>query len=378
MPATSKPASPTQARTPEVILLPARRFFVRRVPLVAGQDAGSQVELALETIGPFDLSQLYYGYCSSRDGTQALVFAAYRKNFSTGDTMPWTNAAAVLPEFAGWLGQSTTRLAGVWLHEQPDSLTALVWDGTSELPVGLLSREFAPGTLESARATLLKEVQGRFGQSTGPVKTINDATVVGSMNKEGLTLKIGAESALLGPSQLKAIDVRDKAELAAQLGRGKRDRLLWLSFAAAVAGLAACIAVEAGLQISNQLVARQRRELEANAAAVKQIEQGNQLALRMEALAGQSLRPFEMLAVLNNARPATMDFIRASTAGPRQMEIEAQSGNAADPQSYEQVLSRTAGVEKVELRDFRTSAGKTTFLVAVTFKTGFAGPGGGP
>jgi hypothetical protein len=358
------------------VLLPADKFFVRRIPLVAGQDTVAQVELALESIGPFAPGQLYYGYCSSRDGAQALVFAAYRRNFSSAATVAWATAHAVLPEFVVWLGQTTPVPAGVWLLEHHDTITAIVWDGANELPTGLISREAIPNSVEAVRQDLLREVGSRFGVPTDAPRTLAGAVVAGALTKEGLALSIGQQSTVLIPAQLRAMDVRDKAELHAQLGRGKRDRILWHAFAAIVVGLAACALVEIGLQISHQLVARQRRQLEANAATVRQIEQANEMALRMEDLAGQSLRPFEMLAVLNNVRPASLEFVRASTGGPRQMEIEAQSGNAADPQDYEKALRRIAGVEKVELRDFRTSAGKTTFLVAVTFKPGFAGQGG--
>src|SRR5437870_359131 len=112
---SSAPA--TSPRVNGVILLPAARFFVRRIPLVPGQDASAQVELALETIGPFAPGQLYYGHCPSRDGMQALVFAAYRRNFPGTDTAAWSTASAVLPEFAVWLGQPAPVAAGVWLHE---------------------------------------------------------------------------------------------------------------------------------------------------------------------------------------------------------------------------------------------------------------------
>jgi hypothetical protein len=384
MSASPSPAPPVSARPSGTILLPATRFFVRRIPLVAGQDAVAQVELALENFGPFTPGQLYYGYCPSRDGTQALVFAAYRKNFSAADTAGWAVAHAVLPEFAVWLGQAAAVPAGLWVHERPDSLTVLVWEKAEELPAGLLARETTAETREKVRQELIEEARRRFGGGAGAPKILTAATVAGVPGKEGLPLSAGERSALLSPAQLRAMDVRDKVELAGQITRQKRDRLLWLAFASAVAGLAACIVVELGLQVSSLLLARQRRGLEANVAAVRQIEQANQLAVRMENLAGQSLRPFEMLAVLNSARPApvppattsSLEFVRVQTAGPRQMEIEAQSANAADPQDYEKALARTANVEKVELRDFRISGGKTTFLVAVTFKPGFAGPGG--
>lgn len=376
MPPAPQPAPQSPTRPGGTVLLPDTRFFVRRIPLVTGQDAIAQVELALETIGPFTPGQLYYGYCPSRDATQALVFAAYRKSFSAADTSSWATAHAVLPEFAVWLGQAKAVPAGIWLHEHPDSLTVLVWDKDGELPAGLLSRETTAETREKVRLELIEEARRRFGGAAGAPKILTAVTVAGVPGKEGLPLSAGERSTLLSPVQLRAMDVRDKAELAGQITRQKRDRLLWLAFASAVAGLAACVVVELGLQVSNLFLARQRRGLEANAGAVRQIEQANQMAVRMENLAGQSLRPFEMLAVLNSARPKTLEFVRAQTGGARQMEVEAQSGNAADPQNYEKALASTAGVEKVELRDFRTSGGRTTFVIAVTFKPGFAGAGG--
>lgn len=360
-----------------IVLLPAVRFFVRRIPLVAGQDAAAQVELALETIGPFTPGQLFYGYCPSLDGTQALVFAAYRRNFPATDTGDWTTATAVLPEFAAWLGQPAPVATGTWLHENNQTITAIVWDGTSELPAGVIAREAPVGGIDAMREELLREVGNRFGGAAQASRTFRGDVTATAETKEGLALKVGEQSTLLSPGQLRAMDVRDKAELAGQLIRNKRDRALWLAFASVVGGLAACVAVEAGLLVSNLLASRQRRQMEANATRVHEIEQASQLATRIENLAGQSLRPFEMLVLLDGARPASLEFVRATTGSPRQMEVEAQSANAGDPQEYEKALKRLPSVEKVELRDLRTSGGKTTFLVDVGFKPGFATPGGG-
>lgn len=378
MPAAPSPAPVKAGRPNGTALLPATRFFVRRIPLVAGQDPVAQVELALETIGPFMPGQLYYGYCPSRDGTLALVFAAYRKNFSAADTADWAMAHAVLPEFAVWLGQAANVPAGLWLHELPDSLTIIAWDGKSDLPAGMLTRETTAETREKVRAELIEEARRRFDGGSGAPKILSGSTVAGTPGKEGLPLTAGDRSTLLAPPQLRAIDVRDKVELAGQLTRQKRDRLIWLAFASAVAGLAACVVVELGVQLSNFLLARQRSALEANAAAVRQIEQANLLVVRMENLAGQSLRPLEMLKIVDEVRPKTLEFVGVRTSGtnPRLMEIDAQSGNPADPQEYERALGRTPSIEKVELRDYQFRGGKTTFVISVLFRPGFATPGG--
>lgn len=369
-------ASLAPAAAGGIVLLPTTKFFVRRITLVAGQDPDTQVGLALEAIGPFAPGQLYYGHCPSADGTQALVFAAYRKNFSATETAAWAAAEAVLPGFAVWLGPKAPTVAAVWLHEEEGSVAAIFWDGQGSLPAGVIARETADRPAEAVHAELLAEARSRLGTESAQPKVFRGAPAAGVLTKEGLTLTLGEQTAAFTPARLRALDVRDKTELAGQIGRRQRDRRLWFVFAAAAAALAACLVGELGLLVSHALQVRQRARLEATAPAVRQVEQANQLVVRMEQLAGQSLRPFEMLALLNAARPATLEFVRASTSGPRQMEIEAQSGNAADPQAYEQALGRAPEIEKVELRDFRNSGGRTTFLVAVTFKPGFAGQGG--
>lgn len=372
---TASKSSPVRPAA-RAVLLPATKFFVRRIPLVAGQDAEVQVGLALEAIGPFVPGQLFYGHCRSADGTQALVFAAYRRNFSAADTAAWAEVDAVLPDFAVWLGQTAPTVPAVWLHEQDGNITAIFWDGRSSLPAGVIARETADHAVEAVRGELLQEARSRLGVASVEPKSFHGAPAVGALGKEGLVLTLDDRSTVLAPALLRAMDVRDKTELAGQIGRRQRDHRLWLVFAGAAAAFVLCIAGELGLMVSSGLLARKRASLEAAAPAVRRVEQANQLVARMEQLAGQSLRPFEMLSLLNAARPASLEFVRASTSGPRQMEIEAQSGNASDPQAYEQTLGKVPEIEKAELRDIRASGGRTTFLVAVTFKPGFAGQGG--
>lgn len=376
-PAPSGPP-PVPAPRGGTVLLPATKFFVRRIPLVAGQDAAAQAELALETIGPFAPGQLYHGHCPSADGTQALVFAAYRKNFSADDTARWSDADAVLPGFVVLARQAAPASAEVWLHESGGSVAAILWDGAGPVPAGVLAREIGERAAGAVADELANEARQRLGAPTASVKHFQGDPVAGPLEKEGLALTLRERKAVFTPAELRAMDVRDKADQAAQSGRRTRDRRLWFAFAAAAALLVVCVVGEAGLQISKAVLGRQRAKLEAGDAAVQRLRQASDVVTRLEQLAGQSLRPFEMIALLNDARPKTLEFVRASTASnnPRQLEIEAQTGNAADPQAYEQALARVAEVEKVELRDLRTSGGRTTFLVAITFKPGFAGTGG--
>lgn len=369
---------PVPAARGGTVLLPATKFFVRRIPLVAGQDPATQAGLALETIGPFAPGQLYHGHCPSADGTQALVFAAYRKNFTADDTARWGDADAVLPGFVVLARQPAPALPEVWLHESSGSVAAILWDGQVSLPAGVLAREIGERAAGAVADELANEARQRLGVPSASVKHFQGDPVASPLEKEGLALSLRDRKAAFAPAELRAMDVRDKADLAAQTGRRTRDRRLWFAFAAAAVLLAACVVGEAGLQISKAVLGRQRARLETGDAAVQRLRQASDVVTRLEQLAGQSLRPFEMLALLNDARPKTLEFVRASIAStnPRQLEIEAQTGNAADPQAYEQALAGIPEVEKVELRNTQLSGGRTTFIVAVTFRPGFAGQGG--
>src|SRR5471032_3241447 len=87
---------------PKVALLPDGLFFVRAVEVpadVVPAEVGVQVELALETLAPFPLAQLYYGYFWVPGGARALVFAAYRRRFTAEQVSAWDGVELVLPAF---------------------------------------------------------------------------------------------------------------------------------------------------------------------------------------------------------------------------------------------------------------------------------------
>ena len=51
------------ARAPtSVVVVPAEKFFTRIVPLSPSEEVAAQVMLAVESLAPLPLGQLYYGY----------------------------------------------------------------------------------------------------------------------------------------------------------------------------------------------------------------------------------------------------------------------------------------------------------------------------
>ncbi|MFI5357020.1 MAG: hypothetical protein ACHQ4G_06780 [Opitutales bacterium] len=349
---------------------------MRRIALAAGAEVAGQVNLALEAMAPFALDQMFHGHVVDSAGRHALIYAAYRRNFTAGEQASWNEARAVLPAFLLWAvcGRSPAgRSALVRAHAA--GLEAVVWDDASELPAAVLSRGIPAGADEAA---LLAEAARLAGIPPAQVRQIKGEIAVERLEKGGLSLAAGPTFAgMLPAATLATADVRDRQVQVAQTRRAARTRVLWRIFATTTAALALCLVLEGVLAGGHLLLAGRQRALAAHAPEVSRIEAAQTLATRLESLSTQQLKPFEMLAAVNGPRPRTVAFLRVSTTGPLQIEVEAQTGNAGDMRVYETTLRQMPSVQQVELRDPRMRGGLTTFLLAVTFKPDWLKAGGG-
>jgi hypothetical protein len=351
-----------------VILLPGDRFVVRRIELAAGSPAAEQAALALEALSPFPLAQLYHGHVAAPDGRHAVVFAAYRRNFSTEETAAWLEAEAVLPDFAAWLAGATEPRNGAVLHRQPGQLTLLSWDNQSALPAAITSRRVVDGDQAAARA-LLPAAEGAR-ESEGLV-------AVALAPKGGPALAAAGRTAALDRAFLQSADVRDKDLFAAQRRAARRGQWMWRIFAGAGLGLAACALLDAGVAGGRAWLGARQRALAAQAPAVEAVQSAQALAAKLEDMASQQLRPFEMLARVNAARPASVEFTYVTTNGLRQLSVRAQTGNAGDVPAFDTALRALPAVDRVQLGGQRERDGLTTFEVEVTFKPGWLKKEGG-
>ncbi len=375
MPPESTPVLNTSSKSGAVVLAPGEKFFVRRLPLAPDGDPAAQVELALEDLSPFPAGQLFHGFRTDTAGAQALVYAAYRKNFTPDETAAWAEATAVLPEFAVWLATGSVPAAGVWVREQSGRVEVIAWDGRSELPAAVMVRPVAG--LE--RDGLIADARRKAGLAPdAPVKSFSSA-VESTREKRSLVVRLasGGIEARFDETILGQADIRDKGLLAERRRTLRRDTLLWRGFAAALGGLAACVLLELGLLATHTWLGGQQREINAQAAAVKQVTLVQSMAKRLEEISAQRVLPFEMLAELQEKRPKSVEFTRATTNGLWRIDIEAQTANAADLHDFEAEVRRLAGIERVEVRDPRTREGVTTFVMEVIFKPGWSKLGGG-
>lgn len=357
---------PAVPPAPPLVLARGDVFFVRRVPLVAGEPAGPQVALALEGMAPFPPEQLYFGHVAASDGATALVFAAFRRRFSADDTIEWDGARLVAPEFLPLLKTRPGDGAAALLHVGAGRVTAMAWEAGQELPFAVLCREGDAETADAIRAefaeragleesTLLKRSEGALALSEG-----GDGSVTARV--------ADADLGVLPVAWAETADVRDPDFLVARRVEGVRSLWVWRGVLGAVALLVLAATLDLGGVVLGMMAGKRMAQVKAQEDAVHQTETAQTLANRIAELSEKRLMPFEMLLILNPARPDSVVFQRAVTRGLLKLEVEAQAANAEDVGRFSNALKSNKGVASATTRDVRAREGVTSFILDVEFK----------
>jgi hypothetical protein len=362
-----KPSAPAQKRA---VLLPDHAFFVRVVPLAAGtlpDGIPAQVELALEGLTPFSAAQLCYGYFAAPGADRVLVYAAYRRKFTVEDAEAWADADVVLPTFAACLGLAPA-VPQALLLTGPDFVTTIGWDGRDAVPASVRTRMFGADAPADERAAIEAEMTAQLKDFPAPVSVAAPKETSSKIGDSGLEFAVGGHMSRFDSVQLDAIDVRDKAELAARRRERARDLLLWRTFVGSVAAIVAAALLQLGLQGGRLWLRSQSLRASAQAPAVQKIETGQNLANRIEELSTRRLMPVRMMEIVNEKRPRTIQFLRTSTKGLYVLEIEGQTSATPDVFNYQAALKDLPACERVELGQTTDRGGVTRFTLTVTFK----------
>ena len=360
------------AKPQEAAMLPGNRFFVRRLT-VEGEDVPGQVNLALEAISPFPLEQMLVGFVTSADGKQVLAYAAHRRRFTAEESFAWPEDCQVVPEFLALCGHRPTTDA-IIVHRGDDRLTALAWKAGEELPLAIVVAELA----DADEAGIAREAAIRADLPADV--TIENVTgaVSGSIVERDLVLKREGNGTFTIPQKgLDDSDIRDSDFLAE---RRKKERLNLILWNAARLG-AAVIVVSLILDLAGMVVGMRSSSLEAANEArrpvVEDIEASQAITSRILELGVKRLLPIEMLALVNEKRPATVEFTniqcelkkaKDSTIAKPMMTVDAKTPNAGDISDFLKAVQAMPEVEAATNSEPRVRETSTTFRIEITFK----------
>jgi hypothetical protein len=362
----------TGPKPQEAAMLPGNRFFVRRLS-VEGDDVPGQVNLALEAISPFPLEQMLVGFVTSADGKQVLAYAAHRRRFTAEESFAWPEDCQVVPEFLALCGHRPAA-DGIVVHRSNERLTALAWKAGDELPAAIVVAELA----DADEAGLAREAAARADLAADtPVENLT-GVLAGAIVEGDLILKGEFEGTFTIPKKgLDDSDIRDSDFLAE---RRKKERLNLILWNAARLG-AAVLVVSLLLDIAGVVVGMRKASLEvANEARrplVEDIEASQAITSRILELGVKRLLPIEMLALVNEKRPATVEFTniqceikkaKDSTIAKPMMTVDAKTPNAGDISDFLKAVQAMPEVEAATNSEPRVRETSTTFRIEITFK----------
>jgi hypothetical protein len=360
------------AKPQEAAMLPGNRFFVRRLS-VEGDDVPGQVNLALEAISPFPLEQMLVGFVTSADGKQVLAYAAHRRRFTAEESFAWPEDCQVVPEFLALCGHRPAA-DGIVVHRNDERLTALAWKAGDALPAAIVVAELA----DTDEAAIAREAATRADLAAEtPVENVT-GVLAGAIVEGDLILKGEFEGTFTIPQKgLDDSDIRDSDFLAE---RRKKERLNLILWNAARLG-AAVFVVSLLLDIAGGVVGMRRASLEvANEARrplVEDIEASQAITSRILELGVKRLLPIEMLALVNEKRPATVEFTniqceikkaKDSTIAKPMMTVDAKTPNAGDISDFLKAVQAMPEVEAATNSEPRVRETSTTFRIEIIFK----------
>lgn len=362
-------------------MLPSTLFFTRSVLLTTGTPAemANQIELAVESLSPFPIAQLYYGWVVAQDNSRAFIFAAYRRRFTTEQVAGWEGSELVLPTFASTFGAHLEPATTVLIWEM-DALTAISW-GDAGVPERVSTRPILSTADEGEKAQLKAELLATVGGTKSVIElTAPPAPQSGEGDRE-FVFQSGDFVSRLTPNVTSAVDVRDRGELAGLRGARQRDRMLWRGILGMAAMLVLLALGEFALIGGRAWQGVRATKLNAQKPVVDKIMTAQDLANRIEDLATKQLLPLEMLTELVGVnlerKPSDVQFTRIQTDKSRGLYtviIDAQTANAPQMSIYQSALEKLPSKEKVEFLPQPSRGQFATFRIIFTFKPGALKP----
>lgn len=361
---------------PRVVTLPDALFFTRIVPVTPGAssaEAATQVELAIESVSPFPLTQLYYGWYWQPGQEQALVFAAYRRRFTTEQTEAWTGAEIVLPTFAALLGAEVAPATTILLGAA-DAITALHW-GDAGWPAKVEVVPLPPEATDEDRARARDALLRGLGGSKQVVELASPPVADAAASDHEVVFRAEGLVSRLSTTAAAAMDVRDKSELALLRSSRRRDVMLWRVAMGAVAALFLLGIGELALMGGRAWEQVRVRQYTAQKPLVDRISGVHKLTNRIEDFATKRLLPMEMLTQVVGEnlerKPAEIQFTRVSadqSAGLYTLIVDARTNDPAQVNAYEATLKNLPSVQSADAKFGQVGGDRATFTLTVVFK----------
>lgn len=183
------------------------------------------------------------------------------------------------------------------------------------------------------------------------------------INRDRVSSELALDDALM-------LDVRDPDELVSRRRARVRDAWLWRPLVASLVLLLLAGLGEGALVGLDMLQQGRIEQIAGQTPIVNEIETAHRLANRIDELRTKRLRPFEMIALVDQPQPESIVFRRTTATSLYSLEIEAETASSPDINAYITALTALEGTENVEMLNLETRGARSTLRLVVTFALG--------
>jgi hypothetical protein len=363
--------------TMQVMAAPSQLFFCRRIEIsedVAEDEREGFVQLQLESLSPFPLEHLQFGYVIDDSKRFAFLYSGYRRSFESGSIAEWGKQETVIPEFSIGAIAGKNDDGSPLLLVSENSIAYFEFDGQSELPCYFEAfprerddedqlMDFEAG-VDVAKISLGDRIKGQ----TVRVWNTNTNIYIGKQHLRLQAAENGSKiETIVSRETLWTMDLRDPDSIEHAKLEERQNSLIWkIALGMAVVFMLLIFGEFAWLG-SRAYVNLRNGWNEEQAPTVAMIGSRQSTVFELEDFQNSDLKPFDMLIAIEPFMSDAVTFTRVETNGPNSLKAFAEATSNGQANNFKARLERFDKIESVVIEKLEGRAGGATFTVFLNF-----------
>lgn len=371
----------------KVLLVPGEIFYCHSLPWpseISESEINQYVELSLEGFSPFPLDQLLWGFLYDDKKSLILIYAAYRESIKNLGVDNLDQYFHVLPSFITLNGISFEEASITFLSEC-NSMTALTFPANCTVPenvftLSLENIDDSDKSLLNLKENLLHSLKNRGYKIDNKIYLGTMSSVdsddqirfkhrlISDKNSDlGFHSCSTPSSLLMDEKRLWDADIRENSFKVKTSQSRNYFRYVWASTKLAGVAASLFLLLQFIFMATDIWTNFQVNKIAERSDEVTLVEQKNNLLLRIEQIAQNELKPFEMLATMNLKRPNSIYFTQALADSFNQIQVDGAASNVEVVNRYMENLRNSPLVSNAEIKKIVSRSGITPFTIVITF-----------
>lgn len=378
-PSTTQPPEPAESPSPqassELSILPAPIFFTELIEVpekLEAEELDALVELEIEQTSPFPIEQLVWGWILVQNRSKAIAFATTLEKARTAGVSSFDSPQLPILSTYAACDYTPSGAANILFYGPKNEAIAIVYDDDGS-PSEIQAFALEEGADEAEYSDMARGLLAEAGRKSfrhfylgDPVRTddsglqwpIFDRATPAESTDPVHTAELDSSAAWYA-------DLRDrdfKAERQKQLQQSGR---LWkaLTVMAIIVIVMLCLeavqwSVRGFLDFQNVTIAQQTPLQE-------RLEQQNSFLVKLLDIEQSQMRPFAVLAILNENRPARIHFLRAEAIDSNEYQIQAQGTAVTEVNNYVASYQGNPAFSSIQHEITSSRSGRVIFELTV-------------